>query len=29
MRDLAARRTTIHLGMPDFRNSAGRLEAEQ
>ncbi|QCX82648.1 Phage integrase family protein (plasmid) [Streptomyces sp. YIM 121038] len=25
MRDLAARHTTVHLGMPDFRTSAGRL----
>ncbi|MFE5374060.1 hypothetical protein [Streptomyces mirabilis] len=23
MRDLAARHTTVHLGMPDFRISAG------
>ncbi len=29
MRDLAARHTTVHLGMPDFRSSAGRLDAEQ
>ncbi|MFF3920729.1 hypothetical protein ACFYZB_46560 [Streptomyces sp. NPDC001852] len=25
MRDLAARHTIVHLGMPDFRTSAGRL----
>ncbi|MFD9817354.1 tyrosine-type recombinase/integrase, partial [Streptomyces sp. NPDC059080] len=25
MRDLAARHTTVHLGMPDFRATAGRL----
>lgn len=25
MRDLAARRTTVHLGMSDFGTSAGRL----
>jgi hypothetical protein len=25
MRDLAARHMTVHLGMPDFRTSAGRL----
>jgi integrase len=25
MRDLAARHRTVHLGMPDFRTSAGRL----
>ncbi|MER5398153.1 hypothetical protein [Streptomyces sp. NPDC002599] len=25
MRDVAARHTTVHLGMPDFRSSAGRL----
>ncbi|MFD5881300.1 hypothetical protein [Streptomyces yangpuensis] len=25
MRDLAARHTTVHLGMPDFRTCAGRL----
>ncbi|MFB7668902.1 hypothetical protein ACFC1R_34125 [Kitasatospora sp. NPDC056138] len=25
MRDLAARHTTVHLGMPDFRTGAGRL----
>ncbi|MFD5574955.1 hypothetical protein [Streptomyces cadmiisoli] len=25
MRDLAAWQTTVHLGMPDFRTSAGRL----
>jgi hypothetical protein len=25
MRDLAARHTTVHLGMPDFRTTAGRL----
>ncbi|MFH8475944.1 hypothetical protein [Streptomyces sp. NPDC018000] len=24
MRDLADRHTTVHLGMPDFRTSAGR-----
>ncbi|MFI0218799.1 hypothetical protein [Streptomyces lydicus] len=29
MRDLAARHTTVHLGMPDFRSSAGRFDAEQ
>lgn len=29
MRDLAARRTTVRLGMPDFRSSAGHLDAEQ
>ncbi|MEV7090746.1 hypothetical protein AB0O07_33630 [Streptomyces sp. NPDC093085] len=28
MRDLAARHTTVHLGMPDFRGSAGRLDTE-
>ncbi|MFF3420843.1 hypothetical protein ACFYW9_40310 [Streptomyces sp. NPDC002698] len=25
MRDVAARHTTVHLGMSDFRSSAGRL----
>jgi hypothetical protein len=25
MRDLAARHTTVHLGMPDFRTTGGRL----
>lgn len=25
MRDLAARHTTVHLGMPDFRTTASRL----
>lgn len=25
MRDLAARHTTVHLGMPDLRTTAGRL----
>jgi hypothetical protein len=24
MRDVAARHTTVHLGMPDFRSSTGR-----
>ncbi|MFE3638684.1 hypothetical protein [Streptomyces sp. NPDC059168] len=28
MRDLATRHTTVHLGMPDFRSSAG-VDAEQ
>ncbi|MFE1091721.1 integrase [Streptomyces sp. NEAU-PBA10] len=28
MRDVAARHTTVHLGMPDFRSSAGRLDLE-
>ncbi|MFC4610488.1 hypothetical protein ACFO9E_22195 [Streptomyces maoxianensis] len=28
MRDVAARHTTVHLGMPDFRSSAGRLDPE-
>ncbi|WP_433859739.1 hypothetical protein [Streptomyces kronopolitis] len=25
MRDLAARHTTVHLGMPDFRTTVGRF----
>ncbi|MER7351311.1 hypothetical protein ABT390_38555 [Streptomyces aurantiacus] len=25
MRDVSARHTAVHLGMPDFRTSAGRL----
>jgi hypothetical protein len=25
MRDMAARYTTVHLGMPDFHDSAGQL----
>ncbi|GHF46224.1 hypothetical protein [Streptomyces morookaense] len=29
MRDLAARHRTVHLGMPDFRTSAGRLTETQ
>ncbi len=29
MRDLSARHTTLHLGMADFRSSAGCLDAEQ
>ncbi|MFE7528508.1 hypothetical protein ACFU7Y_22710 [Kitasatospora sp. NPDC057542] len=28
MRDLATRHTTVHLGMPDFRASAGRSTPE-
>ncbi|WP_327724317.1 hypothetical protein [Streptomyces europaeiscabiei] len=28
MRDLATRHTTVHLGMPDFRTTAGRLTPE-
>ncbi|SCK34286.1 hypothetical protein YUYDRAFT_04035 [Streptomyces sp. ScaeMP-e48] len=28
MRDLAAKHTTVHLGMPDFRATAGRLTPE-
>lgn len=28
MRDVAARHTTVRLGMPDFRSSAGRLDLE-
>ncbi|MFF9638716.1 hypothetical protein ACF1D2_29570 [Streptomyces bacillaris] len=28
MRDLAAKHTTVHLGMPDFRTTAGRLIPE-
>ncbi|WP_031030903.1 hypothetical protein [Streptomyces sp. NRRL WC-3725] len=28
MRDLAARHTTVHLGMPDFCTAAGRLSAK-
>jgi len=28
MRDIAARHTTVHLGMSDFRTSAGRLAPE-
>ncbi|MFF2327210.1 MULTISPECIES: hypothetical protein [unclassified Streptomyces] len=28
MRDLTAKHTTVHLGTPDFRRSAGRLDAE-
>jgi hypothetical protein len=27
MRDRAAQPSTVHLGMPDFRTSAGRLTA--
>ncbi|MCZ7412942.1 MULTISPECIES: hypothetical protein [unclassified Streptomyces] len=29
MRAFATQHTTVHLGMPDFRSSAGRLDAEQ
>ncbi|MFD5889701.1 hypothetical protein ACFWHQ_27490 [Streptomyces sp. NPDC060334] len=28
MRDVSARHTAVHLGMPEFRNSAGRLDRE-
>ncbi|MCQ8194323.1 hypothetical protein [Streptomyces rugosispiralis] len=28
MRALATRHTTVHLGMPDFRTTAGRLAAD-
>ncbi|MFF4866650.1 hypothetical protein ACFY3J_34090 [Streptomyces sp. NPDC001231] len=28
MRDVSARHTTVHLGMPDFRTSAGRLTSD-
>ncbi|ATL81733.1 hypothetical protein SMALA_1499 [Streptomyces malaysiensis subsp. malaysiensis] len=28
MRDLAARHTTVHLGMPDFVSSAGCRDPE-
>lgn len=28
MRDVSARHTTVHLGMPDFRTSAGRLPTD-
>ncbi|GGK28535.1 hypothetical protein GCM10011583_70660 [Streptomyces camponoticapitis] len=29
MRDLAARHTTVHLGMPDFRGAVARIDPEQ
>ncbi|MGV9560497.1 hypothetical protein [Streptomyces sp. NPDC003522] len=29
MRDLAARHTTVHLGMPDLRGVVARLDSEQ
>ena len=29
MRDLAARHTTVHLGMPDFRGVVARIDPEQ
>ncbi|MFI6582759.1 hypothetical protein [Embleya sp. NPDC050493] len=28
MRDVSARHTTVHLGMPDFRTSARRLTSD-
>ncbi|MER7048417.1 hypothetical protein [Streptomyces jumonjinensis] len=28
MRDVSARHTAVHLGMPDFRTSAGRLTSD-
>ena len=29
MRDVAARHTTAHLGMPDFRSVVARIDSEQ
>ncbi|WP_211274404.1 hypothetical protein [Streptomyces chattanoogensis] len=29
MRDFAARRPTVHLGMPDFRGVVARIDSEQ
>ncbi|MGQ5640459.1 MULTISPECIES: hypothetical protein [unclassified Streptomyces] len=29
MRDLAARHTTVHLGMPDLRGVVPRIDSEQ
>jgi hypothetical protein len=29
MRDLVARHTTVHLGMPDLRGVVARIDSEQ
>jgi hypothetical protein len=29
MRDMSARHTTVHLGMPDFRTAVARIAPEQ